>query len=535
MVGLVVMALFVLYFLPDPQPSNIDPTLNKIQDAVTIAKDLCLSGKKVEALTDIEAYVSDKAKAKASLGREEAKGAVDFVSEAIKAEQNNEIRSCMDKVFKDIISLSDSWPPDIQLKLRVTGIPETDYYVPSLIRYGDKVFQEESRLAVNSEGYYLPTIRLPPAEEDYKAQINPVVKESVKTTKISSETAKLCLRRAASKPKDASPFARISCEFGGECNREGDFDPGWVRTCLEARIGKLRLFDIIGDFPSAYADPGVSEEIGWYAPSLATLKGRKDFIGGGYTVFRVDSGPLPEIDANAVSYDVRVNGVPVRFDGFEPDFIPNSFDNSQGVRLEYALQNLNFSGTQAGCDKLETTFGFLKDGKQLPVRLSLSRSYVALRNAEEIQKEGLGSSFRLSGHYVKPDNGYDHEVFIRSVYSKSERSGIVLVKLGEEITALKTKFDSLGLEYAGQKLVAVIRPPLTKTSYGLAVGIVEPSGQVRFTYTKEEAETIKAHLLKIRNSNPQRYSQLIGDDAFLYTVNKLDVQSPKGICDHIAL
>src|SRR3989339_555012 len=77
MVGLVVMALFVLYFLPDPQPSNIDPTLNKIQDAVTIAKDLCLSGKKVEALTDIEAYVSDKAKAKASLGREEAKGAVD--------------------------------------------------------------------------------------------------------------------------------------------------------------------------------------------------------------------------------------------------------------------------------------------------------------------------------------------------------------------------------------------------------------------------------------------------------------------------
>jgi hypothetical protein len=64
----------------------------------------------------------------------------------------------------------------------------------------------------------------------------------------------------------------------------------------------------------------------------------------------------------------------------------------------------------------------------------------------------------------------------------------------------------LGLVYNdGERdfpIVAVLRPPLTGTSFGLAIGLVQPTGQVRFTFPKPLAEKLKAFAQGARQKNP---------------------------------
>jgi len=66
-------------------------------------------------------------------------------------------------------------------------------------------------------------------------------------------------------------------------------------------------------------------------------------------------------------------------------------------------------------------------------------------------------------------------------------------------------FSALGLVYndgeRGYPVVGILRPPLTGNSFGLALGLVQPTGQIRFTFPKPVAESLKAFARAARQRN----------------------------------
>jgi len=99
------------------------------------------------------------------------------------------------------------------------------------------------------------------------------------------------------------------------------------------------------------------------------------------------------------------------------------------------------------------------------------------------------------------------------------------------INRMKARFDDLGLTFDDRPLIAVIRPPLTKPSFGLAVGTIEPSGQVRFTFDRASAFRLKDQLVEQRAARPD-VARAVHRTAFVYTVNK-DHPSPPDICPEL--
>ena len=77
----------------------------------------------------------------------------------------------------------------------------------------------------------------------------------------------------------------------------------------------------------------------------------------------------------------------------------------------------------------------------------------------------------------------------------------------------------------------VIRPPLTLTKgkgyYGFAVGLVQPTGQVRFTFSEAKARAIGAWMIKQRGS--ARAKQIIDAAPYLFQARSGGV-TPAGIC-----
>jgi len=88
--------------------------------------------------------------------------------------------------------------------------------------------------------------------------------------------------------------------------------------------------------------------------------------------------------------------------------------------------------------------------------------------------------------------------------------------------------------------VAVIRPPLTltgdKLAYGLTTGVVQPSGQVRFTFSPQDANSLGDALLAARRDNAAA-QRVINREKYIYRVagtrERQDTPTPSGVCSHV--
>ena len=162
------------------------------------------------------------------------------------------------------------------------------------------------------------------------------------------------------------------------------------------------------------------------------------------------------------------------------------------------------------------------------------RSYVSLRDAREKQLKVGATNLSWQGIYRSASKEYDSEVFVNSVFVNETlqfAENIDAIKDTQQVMSkMKAKFDQAGLTFQGQTLVAVIRPPLTQISYGLAVGIVEETGQIRYTFSSTMASELKSYLLALREQG-QKYRNIIRKDSFIYTLRsaKSYSQSP-AIC-----
>jgi hypothetical protein len=75
-----------------------------------------------------------------------------------------------------------------------------------------------------------------------------------------------------------------------------------------------------------------------------------------------------------------------------------------------------------------------------------------------------------------------------------------------------------------------------KLSYGITAGVVQPSGQVRFTFSPQDAQAIADAMLAARYGNAAA-QRVINRDKYVYKVagtrERSETPTPAGLCSHV--
>jgi hypothetical protein len=257
--------------------------------------------------------------------------------------------------------------------------------------------------------------------------------------------------------------------------------------------------------PSSPAPDVAVRESHWVVPSLATLRAlRGGDKGVGYTEFSLVSSALPALrEADGLVYAIRVNGTPVYIDGWPPAAHRMAFDPAKGVSLEFGLENLDFSGKHAGVEEIEIALEFSQGARVLQKPVARLR-YVALRDAAACPVKVTDDlTIRWRAHYVHPRREDVYQIFLMATRS---------VKAAE---TRKSEIDGARLPLDGKELVAVVRPPLTSNpSYGIALGLRQPTGQVKFTFDGPTAQRLQKGVVDLaartRLIEPTAFTRNVG-------------------------
>ncbi|MBV1959227.1 MAG: hypothetical protein KUG53_00710 [Pseudomonadales bacterium] len=522
-VAVVVLAVTLgIYFSNgDPIAGEMDPETKKGLLLLKAAEDSCLSGQSNAASLDMSVGLQTHLKAGVDIKKDQAKGAVNYLDEKIRSVSDTKIRDCLQKHMPKISNclMGDCNAAMLPKEIEFQFTYNSDGNDPNL---SDKfiVFAVENRVNNRTlflqpgHQFFVDSLDLIEEGEKLNLAMYRVVKES--HTTVYDKNTSFCLTRAATFKPDSSNHTRFHCHDVSGCKHD-IATPAWFDLCTK-QSGAYNILPF-SFMSQVHAEP--AKDTIWFIPTLDTLKSREDMFGIGYTHFTLRSDKALGIDADGFYYEITVNDRKTHINGMPPSFTAQSHDFSTPLNIEFALQNLNFSGTNNGCDRIDLTLRFLKNGKPTRQEVKFHRSYVALRDAVEKQYDQLDGQLSWQGKYIRAPKEYDTEVFISSILIarnlELQANKGAINQAQNTISQMKSEFDSLELNFEGKKLVAIIRPPLTQISYGLAIGVVEETEQIRFTFPKTTATRLKAFLLEQRK-NGGKYGRIIAPDTFLYTI-----------------
>jgi hypothetical protein len=485
-----------------------------------LAQEACLSGEtsNVSVNIDLSTDYITKFNQNSGVHKDKARGAVNYVDDQVRSIVDKDIRECLQKHMPQIQACllgdcsSASLPKDIEFQFTYQPVHEVPYLEKKLVAFGLEN-RTDNRVLIQQpgKGYYVDSIPLLAQGKKRNAAIFGVVHESYVPD--FNENTRFCLSRSAVTP-DAGNYTLYHCKQGEGCLHEAT-TPKWFEVCAAQATGRNYFMSPL--VRTAYAQ----DERAWAIPSLKVLQQREDLFGIGYTRFKVEATNAMNTDYDGYFYDIAVNGWKANINGLPGSFRAQPHDFSKPIVMEFGLQNLNFSGVNNGCDEIALTMHFVKDGEQVGTPITLKRSYVALRDARPKEMDADHSHYRWTGKYQRAPKMYDTEVFVSSILvDKSldfQKHRPAIENAKRDISLMKHNFDALGLSFEGRPLVAVMRPPLTQLSYGLAIGMVEETQQIRFTYDNATATRLKTFLLDQR-ARSGAYESTIKPDTFLYTV-----------------
>jgi hypothetical protein len=328
-----------------------------------------------------------------------------------------------------------------------------------------------------------------PTLQDIKfvADLNPILGGRWEPS-VTGHVWRICLKANPKKPFPApdtpeaqSIMIKLKCLAKGNCPRASN-DPSPAVACEEQVAGNLGLL------PAVYAAEldEQSPQPGWVVPSLDSLKKVPALARPGYTQFNVKFTPEGKArEADRYYYAVKVNEQPVYIDGFLPDRI--IFPLQPGPNwISFALENLNFTGQDNGYENLHLSITFLK-GSDVVHRQELDRKYIALRDAAPIPPFPTeAGTFGWTGKYIVPKNEDVYEILVgSSVCATAEDQECV-----KRIMNAKREFDAASLTFNDKPVVVQVRPPVRPIplAYGLALGVVLPSREVKFTFSSTETD-----------------------------------------------
>jgi hypothetical protein len=245
---------------------------------------------------------------------------------------------------------------------------------------------------------------------------------------------------------------------------------------------------------SGVASPDARSAPRWVVPSLQSLL-KRNVEGVGFSIITLKTDAFRNRDINAVEVDVRVNDVPVHEDGLPPEHrrVANYPDAPFGH--SFALQTLNFLGARGGCDvirlALTPVFGDGRRGETSVAQLP----YVALRDVAERTVPLGKAELKWTASYATPAREWRHIPFLHSYVFRLSGGEAAIAAATQAAEKDKSWLDQKNLSYEGRRIVGVIRPPRTlqrdgTAAFGLAAGLIQDNGQVRFTFSEPEAKKI---------------------------------------------
>jgi len=389
------------------------------------------------------------------------------------------------------------------------------------------------RLAQQSGGYYSYNVAYPAAGEQLLGTLIREIRDS--TLADAPQPARFCLKRPDKLQQSADQYVHLDCGENGSCARHFP-SPTWLDVCPAALSRAALPFGLIAEAQAADTTRR------WVVPSARTLQAHADQLKGvGYTFFDIDTDAFADPATIGIEVDIRVNGVPILEDALSAAQRPVPHPGGGSFHYRFALQSLDFEGAQAGCEAIHLSLRPRLAGARNGDALAITLPYVALRDqARQTLPFGKGS-LSWSAHYVIPGDEWSHEAFFASVVFSPKDGESAAARARAQAVALKRAFDALRLRYQGRPVVAVIRPPLTlsgeRLSFGLAAGVVQPSGQLRFTFAPQEADALAATMLAARSGNRDA-QRVIDPQKYLYrvagTAQRRDTATPEGTCRHVA-
>jgi hypothetical protein len=546
--GLLAVTAAVFYWPPGPA----DPELVKLEKLVDAANTACVSNSDVEHAakvgTDLNLLLTKiKGEGGISEYRKKIIGADKGLPPELQLPENAQIRKCMSAympgIFKAIgVEIAAAPGPEADvpnpLQLRFSyralgdGKVSTDDTLRVNLQTSHRIVDGE-RLAQQPSGYYSYNTAYPGEGERILGTLMREIRESSLGT--APAPARFCLKRPSPLVPSADPHVHLDCSESASCDLHFP-SPKWLEPCPLDAPKTSRAFSFMSEAHAA------DNPRRWSVPSAKTLEAQKERMTGvGYTLFSIETDAFRDPSVIGVEVDVRVNGVPILEDGLVPALRPVPNDPAKPFAHAFALESLDFEGAQAGCEAIVLSLRpRLAGGKASGNALSATLPYVALRDAPR-QTLALGKgTLNWSARYVIPADEWSHEAFISSItYSTSSGEDAAAAARQQAVTR-KRDFDALGVKHQGRPVVAVIRPPLTlsgdKLAYGLTAGVVQASGQVRFTFSPQEANAIGDTLLAARSlsSSAQR---LINREKYIYRVagtrERRETPTPPGICNHV--
>jgi hypothetical protein len=426
-------------------------------------------------------------------------------------------------------------PNPVQLRFSYKPVAEAKVALDETLRVNLQTKRrvvDGERLAMQPGGYYSHNTAYPAEDDRILGTLVREIRES--SLGAPPGPARFCLKRPAVLEPSTDQHVHLDCNESNSCKLHFP-SPKWLEPC-PVEVSKAPLgFSLL---PMAHASDTVRR---WSVPSAKTLEVYKDRMKGvGYTLVQIETDALRDAAIIGVEVDVRVNGVPILEDGLAPALRPLPNDPGKPFRHSFALQSLDFEGAQAGCEAIVLTLRPLLSGGKRGEPLSALLPYVALRDAPGKQQPFGKGSLNWSAKYMVPDAEWSHEAFITSVSYSTAGGAAAAERARERAVALKKEFDRLGLTHDGRPLVAVIRPPLTLTgqrlAYGLTTGVVQSSGQVRFTFSPQDAHALGDTLLSARSTNPAA-RRVIDREKYIYKVagtrERQETPTPAGVCSHV--
>lgn len=540
MSALVVGAL-LLYATYDPEPGgkNLTPDQERGYTLLRTAQTACLISRENSASIGLEALIeAGSAKAGATANKSDLIGAVGYASEQIRGIQDSEIRACMDKRWPAIEAcLLDNCAAaqvsDIEARFSFNlEARDTTTLDPNLLAFG-RQYRDFPQILRQTppQNYYLYNVGLPVVGKPIRTFIHRVVRDSF--IKEQSRATNLCLERADTLDFTLPTYTHFQCDEASSSCSHDPASPKWLNQCAIVENPNNASLAVRTALAILSSPANALEKDVWLVPSLETIRARSDLEGQGYTIFHIASEkPIaPEADGYFVA--LSINGQPIHIDGLPPSFSIQPFSEAGLIDYRFALQNLNFSGLDAGCDTIEATIQFVKDGELFGDMIQFQRSYVALRDAREKTLKTDGNRLTWAGKYVRAPKQYDNEVFINGISNGSDPSDVTKTgehaKMARILNTWKQQFDGLDLTFDGVPVVAVSRPPLTRFSYGVVAGIVQPSGQIQFTFKYPEAKRLST-LLQAARAEGGRRARVIDHREYIYAVRGEDHQVSPPVC-----
>lgn len=533
--ALVVIALTSLVFFKDEifaDPTPLSETERKAIQLLKLAQQSCLSGSTESAgvKLDFDSDLTQKLKLESGIASTKASGAVTYLNEQVRQVQDDKIRRCLEEQMPQIRAciLGDceqaALPKVVDFKFsnpQPQGTEDSGLFLPT-VHFAIQNRVRQKILVLQDDGYFLDSIELFKKGESRLGQIAFQVRESHLA---SQQPVEFCLQRASQIDPQWPNYTQFECSLGKGC-KHNPLSPKWFELCdiksvaiAHSTSWSQQLISAV--FPPAFAQ---GRDNAWAVPTLDTLTSRlgsEDLVGIGYTEFTLTSDAPLGIDADSYYFDLMVNGQPILIDGLSGDYSVQPYDPDKALDLKFALQNLNFSGVRDGCDQISLSMHFLKDQQLLDESIEWQRSYVSLRNAATKTLILNGVSISWEGNYIRAPREYDTEVFVNSILVSPTLDLLAhkdaINSTQKTIGQMKDKFDVAGLLFEDKPLVSVIRPPLSQISYGLAVGIVENTGQIRYTFANDFAKRLHAFLLEKRQEG-EAFKKIIRHDSFLYSL-----------------